>query len=161
MSQPLHPNLARIAAAYDDVVARASRGELSAAQARSEVSRLVAKDDEGVDWSIDASTGLWMRRKFNGELVFDTPPTYGLATPTAYDLSRVPNGTVNPDVNIVFHEVDETLLLPPSSLRGATRRDIVAVPEPSRRRPLRLLGVVVGVVAAVLAMFELLPTFIG
>lgn len=119
---PLHPNLARIGAAYDRVQARAARGEITAAQARAEIMHLVARDDEGVLWSIDASTGNWMRRTITGELVQDTPPTYGVATPTAHDLTRNPAGVFNPDVQLVFHEVDETQLLGERSLRGATRR---------------------------------------
>jgi hypothetical protein len=119
---PLHPNLARIGAAYDQVQARAARGEISASQARAEIMHLVARDDEGVLWSIDPSSGNWMRRTIAGELVFDTPPTYGVATPTAHDLTRSPTGVFNPDSNLIFHEVDEVALLGDRSLRGATRR---------------------------------------
>jgi hypothetical protein len=155
VSAPLHPNLARIAAAYDDVVSRASRGEISAAQARAEVLHLVARDDTGVLWSIDPSSGKWMRRKFNGEMVFDTPPTYGLATPTAHDLTREPTGTFNPDSRLMFYEVDEELLLPPTSLQGATRR---LVDTPASRRQARwpsttvVIAVIAAVVVAVLVL---------
>ena len=131
---PLHPNLARIGAAYDQVQARAARGEISAAQARAEIMHLVARDDEGVLWSIDASSGNWMRRTISGELVFDTPPTYGLATPTAHDLTRRPTGAFNPDTNLVFHEVDEAALLGESSLRGATRRQSSPEHQQGRRK---------------------------
>jgi hypothetical protein len=124
MSMPLHPNLARIGAAYDQVQARAASGEISATQARAEIMHLVARDDEGVLWSIDPSSGNWMRRTIAGELVFDTPPTYGVATPTAHDLTRSPTGAFNPDSNLIFHEVDEVALLGERSLRGATRRPV-------------------------------------
>lgn len=124
MTAPLHPNLARIAAAYDEVQARASRGEISVTQAKAEVMHLVARDDEGVLWSIDPSSGQWLRRTLAGKLELDTPPTYGVATPTAHDLTRRPTGVFNPDSRILFSDVDESSLLSADMLRGATRRQL-------------------------------------
>jgi hypothetical protein len=153
---PLHPNLARIGAAYDQVQARAARGEITAAQARAEIMHLVARDDEGVLWSIDPSSGNWMRRTIAGEQVFDTPPTYGVATPTAHDLARSPTGAFNPDSQLIFHEVDEALLLGERSLRGATRRPARVASATSRSRTwaLWLAGAVIAAVAAALVLLR-------
>lgn len=148
MSEPLHPNLARIAASYDEVQARASRGEISPAQARTEVSRLVARDDEGVLWSIDPASGRWLRRTIAGQLVPDTPPSYGVATPTAHDLTRRPTGVFNPDSRIMFSEVDESTLLPPGSLRGASRRTL---PQPSSQKNMRTFAAAAAAGVLVLA----------
>lgn len=120
MTTPLHPNLARLAASYDEIFERWTQGRMDAAQARNEISSLVARDDEGVLWSIDPDSGSWLRRTRTGELIPDTPPTYGYATPTAHDLS--PAGGFNPDSRISFHKVDDGLLHAPSSLAGSTRR---------------------------------------
>jgi hypothetical protein len=150
VSEPLHPNLARIAAAYDDVQARASRGEISATQARAEIMHLVARDDEGVLWSIDPSTGRWLRRTISGRLEVDTPPTYGVATPTAHDLTRRPTGVFNPDSRLVFSEVDEASLLASDAFRGATRRQ-PPVPAPQDPTPRWLVGGAVLAVAALVA----------
>lgn len=122
IDQPLHPNLARIAAEYDAIVTRCQRGEVSGAKAHADVLALAARDDQGVLWSIDPDSGAWRRRTVTGEQVLDTPPTYGVATPTAYDLSP-PNGTTNPDEHVDHRAVDESVLLPPDSLVGSTRRE--------------------------------------
>lgn len=119
-AQPLHPNLARLAAAYDNVIERYSRREINPNQARSDILALVARDDNGVQWSIDPDSGDWCYRNLKGQLVVGDPPSYGLATPTAHDLSRNPNA-FNPDTKIQFQEVDESLLHPPGSLIGSTR----------------------------------------
>ena len=119
--QPLHPNLARLAAAYDDIVARFGRNEITAPEARGRIAALTARDDTGVMWSIDPDTAEWRFQTRTGELQLGKPPTYGLATPTAFDLSHS-SGAFNPDERINFYEVDENLLYPPSSLSGSTRR---------------------------------------
>lgn len=154
MNKPLHPNLARIAASYDDVQARASRGEISVDQARSEVSLLVARDDEGVMWSIDPSSGQWMRRTLSGQVVPDSPPTYGVATPTAHDLTMRPSGSFDPNSRLVFSDVDERALLGESSLRGATRREPQVEAASGGGLP-PALGVFAVLVAAVLTSWML------
>jgi hypothetical protein len=120
-SQPLHPNLARLAAAYDEIIERFSNRQLSPTQARSEIMRLIARDDNGVQWSIDPDSGEWRYRNFKGDLVVSDPPAYGFATQTAHDFSRNPNA-FNPDSRVDFQEVDESLLYAPTSLAGSTRR---------------------------------------
>lgn len=119
--QPLHPNLARLAAAYDEICVRWSRGELNAADARGQIAALVARDDTGVHWQLNASDGKWQFRTRTGEWRKGEPPTYGYASVTPHDLTRAGQG-FNPDSRISFYEVDESLLYPPTSLAGATRR---------------------------------------
>lgn len=120
-TQSLHPNLARIASHYDNIVERFRNQQIDATRARSEILSLVARDDNGVQWSLDPDTGEWYYRNIKNQLVKSDPPSYGLATPTAHDLSRNPDA-YNPDSNIQFQEVDESLLHPPNSLIGSTRR---------------------------------------
>jgi hypothetical protein len=153
----LHPNLARIAAAYDHIVERFRRGELTPLAARAEILALAARDDEGTIWSIDPDTGAWLRRTVLGDVVPDTPPTYGLPTVTPFDLSHNP-GAFNPDERIHFAPVDESTMLAPNSFRGATRRTVVAarrswvtVPAWARQRRTHLVAVVITVVVLAFA----------
>jgi len=121
MTQPLHPNLAKLAAAYDEIFLRWSRGQIDAAEARMEILALQARDDDGILWSIDPESGAWLRRTLGGELVRDTPPSYGLATPTPHDLSNNPQA-FDPGAAVHMQRVDDELLYAPSSLTGSTRR---------------------------------------
>jgi hypothetical protein len=118
--QPLHPNLARLDATYDRIVERFALGQLDPPRANAEIAALVARDDEGTLWHKDPRTGGWLRRTRSGELVPDTPPTYGFATPTAHDVTPNPQG-FDPSSRIVSQEVDESLMFAPSSLAGSTR----------------------------------------
>jgi hypothetical protein len=117
----LHPNLARIAASYDLIVERFRRGEFSAQEADTHIRALVARDDDGVVWSIDPSSGAWLRETVAGEQVQDTPPAYGVVTVTPFDVSD-PQGVYNPDHRVRFAAVDEPRLVGEGSLRGSTRR---------------------------------------
>jgi hypothetical protein len=121
VSDSLHPNLARLAATYDEIFSRWSRGQIDAAQARMEISALVTRDDEGILWSIDPDSGSWLRRTITGDVVADDPPKFGLATPTPHDLSTNP-GSFNPDTRIRLGIVDDELTHAASSLTGSTRR---------------------------------------
>lgn len=156
MHQPLHPNLARLAAAYDEIFERWSRGLIDAARARAEISALVARDDEGILWSISPDSGQWRRRTRSGDFVEDTPPSFGLATPTAHDLTRDP-AVFNPDSRLTFHRVDDDLLAArPDALAGVTRRQ-VAVPaprRPARRRAAVCVGLAVAAVVAWAALAQ-------
>lgn len=150
MAQPLHPNLARLAASYDEIFERWSLGRIDAAQARTEICALVARDDEGILWSIDPDTGEWLRRTVAGNLVKSTPPAYGLATPTPHDLSRNQE-SFNPDTRVEFQAVSDELLFAPSSLAGATRRVPRTDPqEPEQNR--KFLAVLLVLLAAVLGL---------
>jgi hypothetical protein len=82
-TEPLHPNLARIAAAYDDVHRRYGIRQLSAADAKAEILALQARDDDGIIWRISPEDGTWLRKTRDGRWEQGTPPRSGLATPTA------------------------------------------------------------------------------
>lgn len=143
---PLHPNLARIAAAYDNVVERYASGVLTAAQAKAELNSLQARDDQGVVWAIDPHTGDWRRRTRAGDWVLDRPPAYGLATPTAHDLSNA-TGTFNPDSRILRSLVDESALAANGNLAGATRRHLAGAAQPASSGPGMRASAAVAVVA--------------
>ncbi len=137
LSRPLHPNLARLAARYDDIYARFARGSIGPEAARSEIAALVARDDEGTQWSLDPDSGRWLRRTISGGLVPDEPPTYGLATPTPHDVSR--GSGFNPDSQVDHHAVEDELLYAPNQYSGATRA-LRPIPEPYVPWWRRLLG---------------------
>jgi hypothetical protein len=87
MDAAIHPNLAQIAASYDDICEQVNMGIMSGPDARRAVMALVARDDQGVQWLISPDDGNWYRRTLTGELVSDTPPTSGIATPSGWDVS--------------------------------------------------------------------------
>lgn len=110
-TQRLHPNLAQIAAAYDDITEQHARHLLTDQQAYQRIAALVARDDQGVQWCISPNDGQWYRRTRAGQLVRDTPPAWGVATLTAYDLSEG-DPFADPRRRVWRAEVD------PASLQG-------------------------------------------
>jgi hypothetical protein len=114
----LHPNLARIAAQYDDVLRRFSLRQIDNAAAQAEISALQARDDEGVIWRLDPKDASWLRKARDGSWIKGEPPRSGLATPTAHDLSRDPR-VFNPDSRIRFEEAPQGE--PGFGLQGTTR----------------------------------------
>ena len=84
MSENLHPNLARIAVRYDQIVLEMQAGAVNAEKARQLIYQLEARDDHGVRWSIDPASGQFLRRTAFGELVPDTPPTSVLTLKTVF-----------------------------------------------------------------------------
>jgi hypothetical protein len=114
---PLHPNLARIAARYDEILLEITSGRISVYQGRRKIETLCAKDDNGVEWSISAETGSWMYRAIDGKLIPADPPMWGMASATPRDFGSIQGG--DPDVRINFIEVDESAQM---GLRGSTRR---------------------------------------
>lgn len=147
MTELLHPNLAKIAATYDQICERLARGELTPAKARAEIAQLEARDDEGVRWSLHPDTGTWVRKTAFGDVEFDaSPPTHGFAGFDAFDLS--PNTTAfNPRDRLTYQRVVDSQPSP-GSLYGATRH---ASPTPSPREmaPRRARGLAVKAAAAV------------
>lgn len=83
----LHPNLGRVAAAYDDILARWASGTIDTATATARAATLVARDDQGVRWRIAADSGDWQREEADGRWVADVPPAAGYATLAAADLT--------------------------------------------------------------------------
>lgn len=153
--QSLHPNLARIAAEYDRIVAQFARKEISVTEARGRVTALVARDDEGTLWSIDPDTAEWRYRSHSGMYVRGTPPTYGFPSPSPHQVSMPTKPREsNPDRTIVFSRIDEQALYPPTELTGSTRR---FAPQPvshttfwaryGKRIAIALAAVVIGLVA--------------
>lgn len=134
MGQSLHPNLAKLAASYDELLERYANGHLSAAAARSEIATLVARDDDGILWSIDPDSGQWLRRTRSGNLVPGEPPTYGLATPTPHDLSGNPNAFV-PDSRIDHYLVENEAQYNPGQFTGVTRSPRVLVAPTATAAP--------------------------
>lgn len=162
MPEPtLHPNLAKIAAAYDDIIERSSRRQITPSQARSLIAQLEARDDDGVRWSIDPDSGQWVRKTAFGDAEFDAaPPTSGYRTFDAHDLD--PNSSAfNPADRLTFQAVSEAPPHP-GSLLGATRR-LEAEPAPTRsltgllRDRRALLVALVGVVVVAVAMWAARP----
>jgi hypothetical protein len=151
MNNSLHPNLAKLAATYDEIFLRWSRGQIDADIARQEISALVARDDDGILWSIDPDSGAWLRRTISGELVPGTPPSYGLATPTPHDLSHNP-GSFNPGNSVRMQKVDDELLYAPSSLAGSTRRGNKQIQQPVEKKNsvIQILIIAAGVGAILL-----------
>jgi hypothetical protein len=142
MDRPLHPNLARIAAAYDEVMDAYRRQQLSAAEARRRVLALVARDDNGLEWSINPDTGHWQYRSHFGELLTAEPPAYGVAgfTPTDLGAGRPDSGRVH------LVEVDQEALRSHGTLAGST---LLTETTGRATTPRRLVALVAGVVAAV------------
>jgi hypothetical protein len=105
----LHPNLARIAAAYQQILGRLSRDELDLVHAHSEIRDLIARDDQGVQWTINPRDGGWLFLSRNGEWMPATPPRSGFATMTPHDLREMNGETpvaYNPDWDITLTKVE-------------------------------------------------------
>jgi len=130
-SPNLHPNLAKLAAAYDDVVRRLDAGQITVQQANTEIAQLEARDDDGVRWSIDPVTGDWVRKTAFGDSEYDPePPASGYMTHDAFDYT--PDSQVfNPRDLMQLDAVPETNQRP-TDLVGATR----AMPTRKGRRSL-------------------------
>lgn len=143
MDRPLHPNLARIASAYDQVMYEYRSGVLSPAEARRRTLTLVARDDNGLEWSIDPDTGSWRYRNQFGEMVTANPPAYGVAGFTPDDLG----GGTGPDTRVRLYEVDQDALRNANQLRGSTT--LPARPENDVRDTLRRVSPLVLLLAGV------------
>jgi hypothetical protein len=116
MDRPLHPNLARIAAAYDDVMSEFRAGRILPAEARRRVLTLIARDDNGLEWSLNPDTGGWQYRNQFGEMTSANPPAYGVAGFTPTDLG----GGRGDDPRVRLYEIDQDALHSEGQLRGST-----------------------------------------
>jgi hypothetical protein len=141
----LHPNLARIAAEYDEIVLEAKLGQITPAQASTKISKLVAKDDQGLDWVINPLTGNWQYKNSRGEFVDAQPPEYGFASPTPKDIGSTSKKEFDSRLN--FHEVNEDHLNK-NSVLGATRREIARV-KGRNYRSLTFLALLLVVIALI------------
>jgi hypothetical protein len=148
MDRPLHPNLARIAAAYDEVMELYHRGQLAPVEARRRVLALVARDDNGLEWSIDPDTGHWRYRSHFGELVTAEPPSFGVAGFTPGDL-----GAGRPDSDrVTLFEIDQQALVASGQLRGSTMLTGGTAADARRSLRWRRILVVVTAVTVVIAL---------
>ncbi|MFM7088556.1 MAG: hypothetical protein ACKOW9_03430 [Candidatus Paceibacterota bacterium] len=110
----LHPNLARVAAIYDDIVNDLNTGKIESSQAYRLIGSLSAKDDNGVEWSINPENGVWRYRSIDGEMREAEPPQVGMASLTPYDIGKKRRNKF--DEKLTYHEVSRSL------------------PEPNRQR---------------------------
>jgi len=124
-SQPLHPNLARIAAAYDRIIDQMEAHQLSVPAAREQIRELEARDDAGVRWSIDPDTGQFMRKTVFGGLEFDTPPTSGVMTFDAFSFSPQSRDD-DPSLRVTYTPVDTPSTAQPQP-SSRTRAGVVAL----------------------------------
>jgi hypothetical protein len=149
-NQPLHPNLARLAASYDDIMKEWALHRLSDEEANTKIAALVARDDNGVQWRISSVSGNWERNTKSHGWVEGVPPTFGLATPTARDFTDSPDG-FNPDASITFLAVNERKIYDPASLTGATR-ELRSQSEAPRYQWSRRSQVIAGAAAAIVVI---------
>lgn len=154
MDRPLHPNLGRIAAAYDDVMADFRAGRIPAAEARRRVLTLIARDDNGLEWSINPDTGGWQYRNQFGEMTSANPPAYGVAGFTPTDLG----GGRGDDQRVRLYEVDQEALRAEGQLRGSTSMTEGDVPgrlgSGVRRNVLLTAAVAAGILALLVAVLS-------
>ena len=115
--EALHPNLARIAAQYDEIIKLHTNSQLTSSQARSMIEKLAARDDTGVEWSINPDNGAWQYRTKDGVLLEGTPPTWGLSSLTPKDIG---SGHKDFDKKLTLYEVDTS---PKGSLLNSTREN--------------------------------------
>jgi hypothetical protein len=149
MDKPLHPNLARIAAAYDDVMSVYRSGQITPAEARRRVLTLVARDDTGLEWSINPDSGLWQYRNQFGEMITGNPPAYGVVNFTPADLGGGPERAER----VTMYEVDQELLRGERTLRGST----MLTGKPARgKRSVKILLALVALVSLVLLLPQLI-----
>ena len=106
MTSPLHPNLGRLAAAYDQIVEDHRCNKISSREARGLIATLICRDDTGLLWAINPDSGKWSFRNLRGDLVEAEPPRYGIASAKPSDLDdRTKNDF---DDRLTFFEVDPT-----------------------------------------------------
>jgi len=125
-------------------------GLLSAPQSLARIEALTARDDNGVEWSIDPENGDWRYTTREGGFAYAEPPSWGLATLTPHDLG---SGSKDPDARITLYEVDQTLQ---SGLTGATRRSLPTVQGNSRAFPTKYIFA-----SSIIAVAVLMTVVIG
>lgn len=146
VERSLHPNLARVAAEYDEVLLAFQQGRIAPNEARRRIMALVARDDNGLEWSIDAETGKWRYRTHFGSFALGDPPAYGVLAPTPHDLG---SGTGLPsDDRVALQQVDMVALTSEGSLTGSTLLPQIGDMPPataSRRSLIAAVCIVAGV----------------
>lgn len=152
----LHPNLALIASQYDDIIRKWQLGQLTEVEAKRQLGSLVARDDSGVQWTINPTDAQWYRRTRTGSLVQDTPPSSGISTLTGWDVSGSSSNVVDdPRRRVVSEEIE--LPAVSTGLSGATQRVANSSVEDTTSTEGRALFFVLSVVA----LFVLLLIFLA
>ncbi|MBU6200622.1 MAG: hypothetical protein KJS90_01325 [Acidobacteria bacterium] len=126
-------------------------GRIPPAEARRRVLTLIARDDNGLEWSIDPDTGGWQYRNQFGEMTSANPPAYGVAGFTPADLG----GGRGDDPRVRLYEVDQDALRSAGQLRGSTSiTENTVGHRPSVRgvRRSALIGLIVLLVGALLVV---------
>jgi hypothetical protein len=121
VNRTLHPNLARLAASYQQILGRLQRNEIDLPHAHVEIRELVARDDEGVQWTINPVDGGWLFLSRSGEWRPSPPPESGFATITPHDLRHAAGElpvSYNADWDLQMERVEDV----GTGLKGSTRR---------------------------------------
>lgn len=111
----LHPNLAKIALRYDEIIEAYQRKEFDEQGAYQLLANLNARDDNGVLWRINAVSGSWEFKQFNGLWSQGEPPIFGFEGATIDDFNSVDSLR-----KIDMFEVDQENLYPSDQLLGST-----------------------------------------
>jgi len=147
----LHPNLARIAAAHNDLVERYRNHQITTIQAQTEASELIARDDMGIRWRINPTSGQWEHETQTGQWKQGAPPQQGVASLTPQHFGSINHQVFDPDNFIVFLEHD-----PPADgiyqTVPQTGQGPVSKPKPFLRVGLMLL-VMICIIAATLVFY--------
>lgn len=148
----LHPDLARIAVRYQRVRSQNIQGQMSDAEANVALSELVARDDHGVQWSINPRDGGW--QYLGGDNVWRPaePPEHGIAAATAHVLDAAAGGKErwdNPDLVIKW--------VSPTGDPDSWDEALAKTSEPTQRPSLRpFVPAIIGVVVLALSVFAVL-----
>ncbi len=149
----LHPNLARIAASYQQILGRMQRGELSVTHAHVEIRELIARDDDGVQWTINPEDGGWLFLSRSGSWMPADPPRSGYATLTPHDLRSVAGDmpvAYNPDWDLTMQRAADSS----DGLRGSTRRR-PSIATQSRVQVWRWVAIAAAAAIAVLMLWSI------
>lgn len=148
----LHPNLARMAAAYDDIMERFARNQITKEDARYRISNLVSRDDQGVQWCISPDDGQWYRQTVGGRLVKDTPPQAGVGTYSGWELSGGGDPLSDPRLRVVDNKVDPRSLTDPHTLAGSTSRVVRGEADDNNRASKNIWWFIVFSLFAIIAV---------
>lgn len=73
----LHPELAKLAVRYDAIIDLYNLNKKTASEAHFLISKLSARDDFGLYWSIDSLNGKWYYTSYENKKIYSNPPENG------------------------------------------------------------------------------------
>lgn len=82
----LHPELAKIASRYDEIVNLCKVNKITIYKANDLIGKLFARDDNGIYWSIDPRNGRWFYVDMENNKIFAEPPIFGAVN---YDINLI------------------------------------------------------------------------